>query len=251
MPRSSNKFTDHNTLATCGRRVAIYMIVDQSRSLTKSGPEQFPKMQPSMFNLRVPLEARDDVFLMNTLTDAQLIVSSDVAALLDRAAQGEFVGSTTSTEEREALDLLRENGFPRRRPGDGAPDARSVSDRRQERQLRTQHHAAHDAAVQLRLRLLLPGRSRRLQQERREDVDRHGVARRRVVRARARSRPPAEIRADVLRRRAAAQPAGDVPAGRARVARRQGTPHRPLYQHHHQRTAAHAGSRRSVCCRSA
>ena len=30
-------------------------------------------MQPSMFNLRVPLEARDDVFLMNTLTDAQLV----------------------------------------------------------------------------------------------------------------------------------------------------------------------------------
>ena len=68
-------------------------------------------MQPSMFNLRVPLEARDDVFLMNTLTDAQLIVSSDVAALLDRTARGEFVGSMASAEEREALDLLRENGF--------------------------------------------------------------------------------------------------------------------------------------------
>ena len=41
-------------------------------------------MQPSMFNLRVPLPARDEVFLMNTLTDAQLVVSRDVAALLDR-----------------------------------------------------------------------------------------------------------------------------------------------------------------------
>jgi uncharacterized protein len=68
-------------------------------------------MQPSMFNLRVPLEARDDVFLMNTLTDAQLVVSSDVAALLDRAANGEFVGSTSSVEEREALELLQEHGF--------------------------------------------------------------------------------------------------------------------------------------------
>jgi len=68
-------------------------------------------MQPSMFNLRVPLEARDDVFLMNTLTDAQLVVSSDVATLLDRAARGEFIGSVPSSEEREALDLLRENGF--------------------------------------------------------------------------------------------------------------------------------------------
>ena len=41
-------------------------------------------MQPSMFNLRVPLPERGEVFLMNTLTDAQLIVSDDVAALLDR-----------------------------------------------------------------------------------------------------------------------------------------------------------------------
>jgi uncharacterized protein len=65
-------------------------------------------MQPSMFNLRVPLEARDEIFLMNTLTDAQLVVSSDVAALLDRASQGAL---TVSSEEREALDLLRENGF--------------------------------------------------------------------------------------------------------------------------------------------
>ena len=64
-----------------------------------------------MFNLRVPLEARDEVFLMNTLTDAQLIVSSDVAALLDRVEQREVSGSTLNAEAREALDLLWENGF--------------------------------------------------------------------------------------------------------------------------------------------
>ena len=69
-------------------------------------------MQPSMFNLRVPLEARDEVFLMNTLTDAQLVVSSDVAALLDRAARGEFIGAPSpAADEREALDVLRQNGF--------------------------------------------------------------------------------------------------------------------------------------------
>ena len=47
-------------------------------------------MQPSMFNVRVPLDAigSDDVFLMNTFTDAQLIVSRDVAALLDRVGHG-------------------------------------------------------------------------------------------------------------------------------------------------------------------
>jgi uncharacterized protein len=68
-------------------------------------------MQPSMFNLRVPLEARDEIFLMNTLTDAQLVVSRDVADLLDRAANNLFIGWAPSDEEREALDLLTENGF--------------------------------------------------------------------------------------------------------------------------------------------
>src|SRR5207342_3323723 len=68
-------------------------------------------MQASIFNIRVPLKERDDVFLMNTLTDAQLIVSPDVAALLDRtsdrddATLDEFAG-----DEREAIDLLRDNG---------------------------------------------------------------------------------------------------------------------------------------------
>ena len=41
-------------------------------------------MQPSQFNVRVPLPESNEVFLMNTLTDAQLIVSADIAALLDR-----------------------------------------------------------------------------------------------------------------------------------------------------------------------
>src|SRR6266849_5357602 len=72
-------------------------------------------MQPSMFNLRVPLEAGNEVFLMNTLTDAQLVVSTDVAALLDRAARGEFVGPTMTgppdDSEREAWEVLLENGF--------------------------------------------------------------------------------------------------------------------------------------------
>jgi uncharacterized protein len=68
-------------------------------------------MLPSMFNLRVPLEARDDVFLMNTLTDAQLVVSRDVVDLLDRAGRDELAGADPSAEEREALDLLWENGF--------------------------------------------------------------------------------------------------------------------------------------------
>ena len=62
-------------------------------------------MQPSMFNLRVPLPARDEVFLMNTLTDAQLVVSSDVASLLDRCHE------PANEAEREALNVLSEHGF--------------------------------------------------------------------------------------------------------------------------------------------
>jgi len=63
-------------------------------------------MKPSIFNIRVPLKERDDVFLLNTLTDAQLVVSPDVAALLDRTSF-EFL----TENEREAVDLLTENGF--------------------------------------------------------------------------------------------------------------------------------------------
>jgi uncharacterized protein len=68
-------------------------------------------MKPSLFNLRVPLSEREEVFLMNTLTDAQLVVSPDVAALLDRftdAAPGE---DAAGPDERQAVDVLVENGF--------------------------------------------------------------------------------------------------------------------------------------------
>jgi uncharacterized protein len=65
-------------------------------------------MQPSMFNLQVPVKDTDDVFLMNTLSDAQLLVSTDVSRLLDRIAHGEthFDG-----EERDTIGTLIENGF--------------------------------------------------------------------------------------------------------------------------------------------
>ena len=64
-------------------------------------------MQASMFNVRVPLGNRDDVFLMNTFTDAQLIVSRDVVDLLDRVD-----GYEPATEtERETLLQLAANGF--------------------------------------------------------------------------------------------------------------------------------------------
>jgi uncharacterized protein len=68
-------------------------------------------MQASMFNVRVPLDQvgqGDDVFLMNTFTDAQLIVSREVAALLDRVGAGAL---PVTAEERDALTTLSEQGF--------------------------------------------------------------------------------------------------------------------------------------------
>ena len=63
-----------------------------------------------MFNLRVPLPEHDEVFLMNTLTDAQLLVSSDVATLLDRFAESDSLDSLDN-DALEAVGLLRDNGF--------------------------------------------------------------------------------------------------------------------------------------------
>ena len=71
-------------------------------------------MQPSMFNVRVPLEdSREggDVFLMNTFSDAQLIVSSDVVDLLDRLELGAPEASVWNADERATLAELSEHGF--------------------------------------------------------------------------------------------------------------------------------------------
>ena len=65
-------------------------------------------MQPSMFNVQVPLPERDEVFLMNTFSDAQILVSPDVPTLLERLTCGE-AGFTD--EERDTLQALVENGF--------------------------------------------------------------------------------------------------------------------------------------------
>src|ERR1700675_4710866 len=70
-------------------------------------------MQTSQFNLRVPLPESNEVFLMNTLTDAQLIVSTDIAGLLDRLsdAPASLAPELLQTDEREALVTLTEHGF--------------------------------------------------------------------------------------------------------------------------------------------
>ena len=65
-------------------------------------------MQPSIFNVQVPLPERNEVFLMNTFSDAQLLVTPDVTGLLDRIRKGEHA---FDTEERETIESLVENGF--------------------------------------------------------------------------------------------------------------------------------------------
>jgi uncharacterized protein len=68
-------------------------------------------MQPSMFNVRVPLPDRDEVFLMNTFTDAQLLVSTDVVSLLDSVERRDPASPRFSDEEAQAIELLTTQGF--------------------------------------------------------------------------------------------------------------------------------------------
>ncbi|MEQ1576001.1 MAG: radical SAM protein, partial [Vicinamibacterales bacterium] len=65
-------------------------------------------MQPSQFNVRVPLTDRNEVFMMNTFSDAQLLATPDVSALLDRLGKGE---TAFDADERETIESLVENGF--------------------------------------------------------------------------------------------------------------------------------------------
>jgi uncharacterized protein len=96
-------------------------------------------MQPSMFNVQVPVPGRDEVFLMNTFSDAQLLVSTDVASLLARAAEPP---AAWSADERAALDTLAEHGF-------------LVSDRASERARLDQFfHDVREDGSQLRVTVL-------------------------------------------------------------------------------------------------
>ena len=65
-------------------------------------------MQPSMFNVQVPIAERNEVFLMNTFTDAQVMVTPDVIELLDRLAAG---AAPDADEERATVEQLAAHGF--------------------------------------------------------------------------------------------------------------------------------------------
>ena len=61
-----------------------------------------------MFNVRAPIDGSADVFLMNTFSDAQVVVSPDVIDLLDRL---DSQPPPRTEDERSALQLLAEHGF--------------------------------------------------------------------------------------------------------------------------------------------
>jgi uncharacterized protein len=65
-------------------------------------------MRTSQFNVQVPLPQRNEVFLMNTFSDAQLLATPDVAALLERIARGD---THFTVDEHETVEALVENGF--------------------------------------------------------------------------------------------------------------------------------------------
>ena len=66
-------------------------------------------MQPSIFNVRVPL-ASGDTFLMNTFSDGQVIVTPEITSVLDRLSEPR-PGREFSDEEQSALSELAEHGF--------------------------------------------------------------------------------------------------------------------------------------------
>ncbi|MDA1095011.1 MAG: radical SAM protein [Acidobacteria bacterium] len=68
-------------------------------------------MQASIFNKRVPLTGRDELFLMNMFTDSQLVVAPDVADLLDRLDADPAVSHEFSPSEQSAIRDLSEHGF--------------------------------------------------------------------------------------------------------------------------------------------
>jgi uncharacterized protein len=68
-------------------------------------------VRASLFNVPVPLPERDEVFIMNTFTDAQIVVSRDVADLLSHLGLEDLPASAMTRETRDALAVLQAEGF--------------------------------------------------------------------------------------------------------------------------------------------
>ena len=99
-------------------------------------------MQPSIFNVSVPLPERNEVFLMNTFSDAQLVVSPDVADLLQSFPSRAAVADGLTPDERDTLAELTEHGF-------------IVEDRESERRrLNEYFHEVREDTSQLRVTVM-------------------------------------------------------------------------------------------------
>ena len=170
-------------------------------------------MQPSIFNVQVPVAERqrsvpDEHVLGRPVAR---VTGRGGAARADRPRRRRAF----SGEERRHVDALVENGFVVDEPSARAAGARRVLLESPRGHRPAAGHGADHAAVQLRVRLLLPGRPRRLQQVRREDEPRNGGAGGRLDCAAARRGEAREVHADALRGRAAAEPAGRLLPGGA------------------------------------
>ena len=66
-------------------------------------------MRASRFTVSVPLPDTGETFLFNSLSDTQIVVSSDVVALMARVDRGD--DDYLNPSSREAMTQLAELGF--------------------------------------------------------------------------------------------------------------------------------------------
>ena len=186
---------------------------EEHRGVHPDVPPLTRQLQPSIFNLRVPLPERNEVFLMNTLTDAQLVVAPEVAGLLDRVVA--LDGRPTDlrrafdSDEIDALQVLIGNGFLVRDRQADRRHARSVLCPRHQQHRRTARHACSPRCSAISPATTAIQGDHGDYNKFAEKMSMETAVRvgdwieRELDRVR-----PEKLHADVLRRRAAAEPAG-------------------------------------------
>lgn len=97
-------------------------------------------MRASRFTVSTPVPGTDEIFLFNSLSDTQIVVSQDVVRLLERVERGEPVPPDPKT--REAVHQLSELGF--------LVESREAEDR----ELEAFFHSLKEDASHLRVTLL-------------------------------------------------------------------------------------------------
>ena len=197
-----------------------------------------------MFNVQVPLTESNEVFLMNTFSDAQLLVSPDVAGLLDRITRGEHDVRRRRTRDdrhahRERLHRRRAASTSSEALDEYFTNLREDTDQMRVTVLTTlQCNFACDYCFQgdhgdynkfaAKMTLETAGEVARWIEKRLDEVK------------------PEKFTLTLVRRRAAAESSGRVLPGRALPRHVRRARHPTAHQHHHQRPAADPGGRRSA-----